>query len=122
MMITVIVQHLRLYQLVDRLKYGFSRGPFEGKLAEKSARKARETFAEPDSAIFQASSLHPIIKVVNHFTKELPSGVFNVNDGDSYVEFNAFLREANLLSKVTSVLRLQPMQMNTFQRLLLVSV
>jgi hypothetical protein len=82
-----------------QIKYGFSRGPFEGKLAEKSARKARETFAEPDSVIFQASSLHPIIKVVNHFTKELPSGVFNVNDGDSYVEFNAFLRETNLLSK-----------------------
>lgn len=82
-----------------QLKYGFSRGPFEGKLAAKSSKRARETFAEPDSVIFQASSLHPIIKVVNHFTKELPSGVFNVNDGDSYVEFNAFLREANLLSK-----------------------
>jgi hypothetical protein len=82
-----------------QLKYGFSRGPWEGKLAAKSSRQARETFAEPDSAIFQASSLHPIVKVVNYFTKELPSGVFNVNDGDSYVEFNAFLREANLLSK-----------------------
>ena len=82
-----------------QLKYGFSRGPWEGKLAAKSTKQARETFAEADSAIFQASSLHPIIKVVNHFTKELPSGVFNVNDGDSYVEFNAFLREANLLSK-----------------------
>jgi hypothetical protein len=82
-----------------QLKYGFSRGPWEGKLAEKSSKRARETFAEADSTVFQASSLHPIIKVVNHFTKELPSGVFNVNDGDSYVEFNAFLREANLLSK-----------------------
>ena len=82
-----------------QLKYGFSRGPWEGKLAAKSSKQARETFAEADSAIFQASSLHPIVKVVNYFTKELPSGVFNVNDGDSYVEFNAFLREANLLSK-----------------------
>jgi hypothetical protein len=82
-----------------QLKYGFSRGPWEGKLAEKSSKRARETFAEADSAIFQASSLHPIVKVVNHFTKEVPSGVFNVNDGDSYVEFNAFLREANLLSR-----------------------
>lgn len=82
-----------------QLKYGFSRGPWEGKLAAKSSKQARETFAEADSAIFQASSLHPIIKVVNHFTKELPSGAFNVNDGDSYVEFNAFLREANLLSR-----------------------
>jgi hypothetical protein len=82
-----------------QLKYGFSRGPWEGKLAAKSSRQARETFAEADSAVFQASSLHPIVKVVNYLTKELPSGVFNVNDGDSYVEFNAFLREANLLSK-----------------------
>lgn len=82
-----------------QLKYGFSRGPWEGKLAEKSSKRARETFAEPDSAIFQASSLHPIVKVVNYFTRELPSGVFNVNDGDSYVEFNAFLREANIISK-----------------------
>jgi hypothetical protein len=82
-----------------QLKYGFSRGPWEGKLAAKSSKQARETFAEADSAIFQASSLHPIIKVVNHFTKELPSGAFNVNDGDSYVEFNAFLREANSLSR-----------------------
>jgi hypothetical protein len=29
----------------------------------------------------------------------MPSGVFNVHDGDSYIEFNAFLREANELSK-----------------------
>ena len=82
-----------------QLKYGFSRGPWEGKLAAKSSKQARETFAEADSAIFQASSLHPIIKVVNYLSKELPSGAFNVNDGDSYVEFNAFLREANLLSR-----------------------
>jgi len=82
-----------------QLKYGFSRGPWEGKLAAKSSKQARETFAEADSAIFQASSMHPIIKVVNYLSKELPSGAFNVNDGDSYVEFNAFLREANLLSR-----------------------
>lgn len=81
-----------------QLKYGFSRGPYEGKLAEKSKNKAQATFAEADSVTFQKTSLHPIIKVVNFFTKELPSGVFNVNDGDSYIEFNAFLREANELS------------------------
>jgi hypothetical protein len=81
-----------------QLKYGFSRGPWEGKLAEKSKNKAQATFAEADSVTFQKTSLHPIIKVVNFFTKELPSGVFNVNDGDSYIEFNAFLREANELS------------------------
>ena len=82
-----------------QLKYGFSRGPWEGKLAQKSKKDAQATFAEADSVIFQKTSLHPIIKVVNYFTKELPSGVFNVNDGDSYIEFNAFLREANELSK-----------------------
>ncbi len=82
-----------------QLKYGFSRGPWEGKLAEKSKAKAQATFAEADSIVFQKTSLHPIVKVVNFFTKELPSGVFNVNDGDSYIEFNAFLREANELSQ-----------------------
>jgi hypothetical protein len=85
-------------QTGGQLKYGFSRGPWEGKLAEKSKKQAQLTFAEPDSVIFQKTSLHPIVKVVNYFTKELPSGVFNVNDGDSYIEFNAFLREANELS------------------------
>ena len=82
-----------------QLKYGFSRGPWEGKLAQKSKKDAQAVFAEADSVIFQKTSLHPIIKVVNYFTKELPSGVFNVHDGDSYIEFNAFLREANELSK-----------------------
>lgn len=82
-----------------QLKYGFSRGPWEGKLADKSRKKAQAVFGEADSVTFQKTSLHPIVKVVNFFTKELPSGAFNVNDGDSYVEFNAFLREANELSK-----------------------
>lgn len=82
-----------------QLKYGFSRGPYAGKLAQKSRAQAQATFAEADSVIFQKTSLHPIVKVVNFFTKELPSGVFNVNDGDSYIEFNAFLREVNELSK-----------------------
>ena len=81
-----------------QLKYGFSRGPYAGKLAQKSKAQAQATFAEADSVVFQKTSLHPIVKVVNFFTKELPSGVFNVNDGDSYIEFNAFLREANELS------------------------
>ena len=81
-----------------QLKYGFSRGPWEGKLAQKSRSKAQAVFAEADSVTFQKTSLHPVVKVVNFFTKELPSGVFNVNDGDSYIEFNAFLREANELS------------------------
>ncbi len=86
-------------QTGGQLKYGFSRGPWEGKLAQKSRAKAQGVFAEADSVVFQKTSLHPIIKVVNFLTKELPSGVFNLHDGDSYIEFNAFLREANELSK-----------------------
>lgn len=90
---------LETVQTGGQLKYGFSRGPVAGKLAEKSKKQANLTFAEPDSVMFQKTSLHPIVKVVNYFKQELPSGVFNVNDGDSYVEFNAFLRETNQLSK-----------------------
>ncbi len=48
-----------------QLKYGFSRGPWEGKLAQKSRSKAQAVFAEADSVTFQKTSLHPIIKVVN---------------------------------------------------------
>lgn len=90
---------LETVQTGGQLKYGFSRGPVAGKLAEKSKKQANLTFAEPDSIMFQKTSLHPIVKIVNYFKQELPSGVFNVNDGDSYIEFNAFLRETNQLSK-----------------------
>lgn len=82
-----------------QLKYGFSRGPFAGKLAEKSVKQAKETFGAPEVFTFERSALHPIIKVVNFVKTELPSGVFNVNDGDSFTELNAFLREVNTLSK-----------------------
>jgi len=90
---------LETVQTGGQFKYGFSRGPWEGKLAEKSKAKAARTFAEPESVLIQKTSLHPVIKVVNYFKDEMPSGVFNVNDGDSYTEFNAFLREVNDLSK-----------------------
>jgi hypothetical protein len=90
---------LETVQTGGQFKYGFSRGPWEGKLAEKSKAKAARTFAEPESVLIQKTSLHPLIKVVNYFKNEMPSGVFNVNDGDSYTEFNAFLREVNDLSK-----------------------
>jgi hypothetical protein len=90
---------LKETQTGGQLKYGFSRGPWEGKLAQKSRKKAQGVFAEADSVIFQKTSLHPIVKVVNFLTKELPSGVFNLHDGDSYIEFNAFLREANELTR-----------------------
>ena len=90
---------LETVQTGGQFKYGFSRGPWEGKLAEKSKAKAARTFAEPESVLIQKTSMHPIIKVVNYFKDEMPSGVFNVNDGDSYTEFNAFLGEVNNLSK-----------------------
>ncbi len=90
---------LETVQTGGQFKYGFSRGPWEGKLAQKSKAKAARTFAEPESVLIQKTSLHPIIKVVNYFKDEMPSGVFNVNDGDSYTEFNAFLGEVNNLSK-----------------------
>jgi hypothetical protein len=90
---------LETVQTGGQFKYGFSRGPWEGKLAQKSVAKAARTFAEPESVLIQKTSLHPIIKVVNYFKNEMPSGVFNVNDGDSYTEFNAFLREVNDLAK-----------------------
>ena len=82
-----------------QLKYGFSRGPFAGSLAEKSIKQAKETFGTPEVFTFERSALHPVIKVVNFVKTELPSGVFNVNDGDSFTELNAFLREVNTLSK-----------------------
>jgi hypothetical protein len=90
---------LETVQTGGQFKYGFSRGPWEGKLAEKSKAKAARTFAEPESVLIQKTSMHPVIKVVNYFKDEMPSGVFNVNDGDSYTEFNAFLGEVNNLSK-----------------------
>jgi hypothetical protein len=90
---------LETVQTGGQFKYGFSRGPWEGKLAQKSKDKAARTFAEPESVLIQKTSLHPVIKVVNYFKDEMPSGVFNVNDGDSYTEFNAFLGEVNNLSK-----------------------
>jgi hypothetical protein len=90
---------LETVQTGGQFKYGFSRGPWEGKLAEKSKAKAARTFAEPESVLIQKTSMHPIIKVVNYFKDEMPSGIFNVNDGDSYTEFNAFLGEVNNLSK-----------------------
>jgi hypothetical protein len=82
-----------------QLKYGFSRGPFAGALAEKSLKQAKETFGTPEVFTFERSALHPVIKVVNFVKTELPSGVFNVNDGDSFTELNAFLREVNTMSK-----------------------
>ena len=81
-----------------QLKYGFERGPMAGRSIKAGQKQAARTFGEPIIETFQKTSLHPVIKVVNYFREDLPSGVFNVNDGNSFQEFNTFLREVNDLS------------------------
>ena len=81
-----------------QLKYGFEAGLSKGKSVRASQKQAARTFGEPAIETFQKTSLHPVIKVVNYFREDLPSGVFNVNDGNSFQEFNTFLREVNDLS------------------------
>ena len=81
-----------------QLKYGFERGLAKGASIKAGQKAAARTFGEPIIDTFQKTSLHPVIKVVNYFREDLPSGVFNVNDGNSYQEFNTFLREVNDLS------------------------
>ena len=81
-----------------QLKYGFEAGLSKGKAVRFSQKQTARTFGEPLVETFQKTSLHPVIKVVNYFREDLPSGVFNVNDGNSFQEFNTFLREVNDLS------------------------
>ena len=81
-----------------QLKYGFEAGLSKGKSVRVSQKRAARTFGEPLVETFQKTSLHPVIKVVNYFREDLPSGVFNVNDGNSFQEFDTFLREVNDLS------------------------
>jgi hypothetical protein len=81
-----------------QLKYGFEAGLSKGNAVKASQKQAARTFGEPGIETFQKTSLHPVIKVVNYFREDLPSGVFNVNDGNSFQEFNTFLREVNDLS------------------------
>ena len=64
----------------------------------KAEKMAARTFGDPDSITYLKTSLHPLIKIVHFFGEEVPSGVFNVNDGNSYMEFNTFLRQTNDLS------------------------
>jgi hypothetical protein len=81
-------------------KYGFERGLAKGGAIKAAEKESARTFGTPTVEIFQKTSLHPAIKVIGkYFTEERPSGVFNVNDGNSYRDFNVFLREANDLSK-----------------------
>lgn len=82
-------------------RYGFEKGLAKGASIKAGKKEAARTFGEGESFIVQKTSLHPAIKVLNYFKEERPSGIFNVNDGNSYREFNVFLREANDLSKGT---------------------
>jgi hypothetical protein len=82
-------------------KYGFERGFAKGGAIKAAQKEVARAFGEPTETIIQKTSLHPAIRVVNFFSEERPSGVFNVNDANSYRDFNVFLREANDLSKGT---------------------
>ena len=64
----------------------------------KAKRMSARTFGDSESITYLKTSLHPLVKIVHFFGEEVPSGVFNVNDGNSYMEFNTFLRQTNDLS------------------------
>ncbi len=64
----------------------------------KATKSAARVFAEPQAVTFLKTSLHPVIKIGHFFKEELPSGVFDVNSKNSYIEFNTFLRQTNDLS------------------------
>jgi hypothetical protein len=82
-------------------RYGFEKEFLQesrfGAVNKAKAMSAR-TFGDTESVTFLKTSLHPLVKVVHFFKEDVPSGVFNVNDGDSYMEFNTFLRQTNDLS------------------------
>jgi hypothetical protein len=82
-------------------RYGFEKEFLQesrfGAVNKAKAMSAR-TFGDTESITFLKTSLHPLVKVVHFFKEGVPSGVFNVNDGDSYIEFNTFLRQTNDLS------------------------
>ena len=82
-------------------RYGFEKEFLQesrfGAVNKAKAMSAR-TFGDTESITFLKTSLHPLVKVVHFFKEDVPSGVFNVNDGDSYMEFNTFLRQTNDLS------------------------
>jgi hypothetical protein len=64
----------------------------------RAEKMAARTFGDPESITYLKTSLHPLVKIVHFFKEDVPSGVFNVNDGNSYMEFNTFLRQTNDLS------------------------
>ena len=64
----------------------------------KAKKMSARTFGDSESITYLKTSLHPLVKIVHFFNEEVPSGVFSVNDGNSYMEFNTFLRQTNDLS------------------------
>ena len=88
------------------IREGFGIGLARGSAIKAAKKEAHRTFGEPAVTILQRTSLHPAIRVITkpiskvgeYFREERPSGVFQVNDANSYREFNTFLREANDLS------------------------
>jgi hypothetical protein len=91
------------------IREGFGIGLARGSAIKAAKVEAHRAFSEPAVTILQKTSLHPAIRVITkpvarvgeYFREERPSGVFHVNDADSYREFNTFLREANDLSGKT---------------------
>lgn len=88
------------------IREGFGIGLAKGSAIKAAKKEASRTFGEPAVTILQKTSLHPAIRVITkpvakvgeYFREERPSGIFHVNDANSYREFNTFLREANDLS------------------------
>ena len=81
--------------------YGFEKGFLQESrfgAVNKATKATARTFGEAQSATFLKTSLHPLIKIGHFFSEELPSGVFNVNDANSYTEFSTFLRQVNDLT------------------------
>lgn len=81
--------------------YGFEKGFLQESrfgVVNKATKATARTFGEAQSVTFLKTSLHPLIKVGHFFSEELPSGVFNVNDANSYTEFSTFLRQVNDLT------------------------
>jgi hypothetical protein len=82
-------------------RYGFEKEFLQNSrfgAVTKAEKMAARTFGDSESITYLKTSLHPLVKIVHFFKEEVPSGVFSVNDGNSYMEFNTFLRQTNDLS------------------------
>jgi hypothetical protein len=93
-------ESLNLASSGRQIKQGFTAGFVPERFTSIGVAKrfAKDTFEEPVIETFRQTALHPPVKVINFLTKEVPSGIFDVNEGNSYHHFNVFLREVNQLS------------------------